>query len=313
MIESNPVGDSKKWNDMKRKNTVLILSALWVVFCLPLTACALGSLKYSAEPIEARVVDAETKQPLEGVIITANWQLEEGTFGGNVQTGQLNVMETTTDKEGRFRFHGWGPLKVEKGHLVNRDPQLILFKSGYEYLRLVNEYSSDRELRLRPVRRSQWNGETIELMPFKMALEVRRKQALEAGEREDRQLRVDCQWLAERQMMTLDECQMASRQEHERRAQNLPFTRTLEEEYIDHFENLNHELDHIATDDPKECNWKKIPKAIRAMNVERKRLEELKIKPHRLSAIDNHLLDSDDYFIKEGGCGSPKEFFGGFQ
>ena len=131
----------------------------------PLAACA-GSLTYSAEPIETKVIDADTKQPLEGVVVTANWQLEEGTFGGNVPAGQLMVMESVTDKEGKFSFPAFGPKRAPKGHLVNRDPQLLLFKSGYEYQRLNNPYSSDREMRLRPVRRSVWNGRVIALKKF---------------------------------------------------------------------------------------------------------------------------------------------------
>lgn len=132
----------------------------------PLAACA-APLTYSAEPIEARVIDADTKQPIEGVVVTANWQLEEGTFGGNVQAGQLMVLEAVTDKDGVFRFPAWGPKKAAKGHLVSDDPQLLLFKSGYEYRRLSNQHSGDRELRLRPVRRSDWNGRVIVLRPFK--------------------------------------------------------------------------------------------------------------------------------------------------
>lgn len=141
---------------------------------LPLAACAMP-LTYSAEPIEAKVIDAETKQPIEGVIVTANWQLEEGTPGGNVSVGQLMVMETITDQDGKFAFPGWGPKTIWKGFFTNEDPQLLLFKSGYEYQRLYNEYNSTRELRTRKVRRSDWNDKTITLKPFKGSPEGRYK------------------------------------------------------------------------------------------------------------------------------------------
>ncbi len=138
---------------------------------LPLAACAMP-LTYSAEPIEARVIDADTQQPLAGVIVTANWQLEKGTPGGNIQVGQLMVMEAVTDKDGKFTFPGWGPKTVWKGFFTNEDPQLLLFKSGYEYQRLYNKYNSTRELRTRKVRRSDWSGKIIELKPFKGTQEV---------------------------------------------------------------------------------------------------------------------------------------------
>lgn len=240
---------------MKRKVHCLC----FVLACLAaLPACA-TPLRYSAEPIEATVIDAETKQPLEGVVVTANWQLEEGTFGGNVQAGQLMVMEAVTDKDGKFRFPSWGPTTVWRGHLVNDDPQLLLFKSGYEYQRLYNHVSMSayREYVLKPVRRSDWNGKTIELKPFKGTVE----------------------------------------------------------EYAKRFENLNYELEHIATGQPEDCHWKKLQKVITEMNREHKSLEEKGINPYTLHSVDKELLRNSDYYAKKGGpsCGSPKEFFRIFQ
>ena len=146
----------------------IVQSLLLLAATLPLAARA-NTLTYSAEPIAAQVIDADTKKPLEGVVVTANWQLEQGTAGGNIQAGQLMVMEAVTDNEGKFSFPAWGPKTTRESFLVNDDPQLLLFKSGYEYRRLNNPYSSDRELRLRPVRRSVWNGRVIALKLFREA------------------------------------------------------------------------------------------------------------------------------------------------
>ncbi|NIR44012.1 MAG: hypothetical protein GWN83_08465, partial [Gemmatimonadetes bacterium] len=66
---------------------VLLAAALSLQACYPIT--------YSAEEIEARVVDAGTKEPLEGVIVTANWQLVGG-WEGHTPKGQMKVMETVT-------------------------------------------------------------------------------------------------------------------------------------------------------------------------------------------------------------------------
>ena len=146
----------------------MIRNTLFVFFLavgIPDPASAgLFSKGYSAEPIEAWVIDAETKQPLEGVIVTANWQLEEGTFGGNVPVGQLMVMEAVTDNNGRFYFPAWGPIKPKKGHLVIRDPQLLIFKSGYKHVGLENEFSQNYNKGA--MRRSDWNGKRIEMKKF---------------------------------------------------------------------------------------------------------------------------------------------------
>jgi hypothetical protein len=80
---------------------LVVTLALWA---LALSACE----RYSADPIEAWVVDASSGAPLEGVIVTANWQ-RTGGFEGSYPKGQMMVMETTTDKKGRFQFSGWGP------------------------------------------------------------------------------------------------------------------------------------------------------------------------------------------------------------
>lgn len=139
--------------------------------------------RYSAEAIEAWVIDAETKKPLEGVIVVAHWQLFYSTVGGRVPAGQLEIMETVTDNNGRFYFPAWGPKKVPKykpqkgdiwiayipflapdGYLDDSDPALLLFKPGYEYAGLQNPTRSHTDHS--PVRRSVWNGKTIQMTKF---------------------------------------------------------------------------------------------------------------------------------------------------
>lgn len=133
---------------------------------LPLTACATGyPSHYSAEAIAAKVIDAETKQPLEGVIVTANWQLLGG-IEGTYPVGQMQLLETLTGPDGVFRFPAWGPLKRPQGHLLNDDPQLLLFKPGYEYRRLSNWLEASWGKLREPLRRSDWNGRTTEMKKF---------------------------------------------------------------------------------------------------------------------------------------------------
>jgi len=135
-----------------------------------LSACAIGDFPvYSAEAIEGWVVDADTKQSLEGVVITADWELQASGYfpGGSPIAGELTVMESVTDKNGRFAFPAWGPIRQFKGHLHNNAPRLIVFKSGYEYRVLSNKPRFTVEEQLEPVRRSEWNGKTIEMKPFK--------------------------------------------------------------------------------------------------------------------------------------------------
>lgn len=207
---------------------------------------------YYARSIEGRVVDAETGQPLKSVIITANWQLERGTFGGNVPAGQIEVKETVTDTDGRFRFPAWGPQITFRGGLVYDDPQLLVFKPGYRFRELRNTLVSDYNTSW--IRNSDWDGKTIELKKFEETIEA----------------------------------------------------------YENQFESFNDNLEHIAAENPEECGWKQIPSTIRAMYQERMRLIALGANPHTLASIDKRLMMNDEYFTKEGNCGSPKAFFGDF-
>lgn len=228
---------------------------LWVLclgFVVTQPACSGPPSHYSAEAIEIQVIDAESKKPLDGVIVTANWQLLGGMEGG-LPLGQMMVMETVTDSSGVFRFPAWGPLRRPQGYLREDDPQLLLFKSGYEYRKLSNPVSS--KINHDSLRRSQWHGKTIELKPFKGTME----------------------------------------------------------EYSNRFQDLNHEVDRIVSDPPKDCNWKQLPLTIRAMSEERKTLEAKGINPDRLFSIDTELLLNNDYFTAKGGpgCGSPRQFLQG--
>ncbi|MGD8642133.1 MAG: hypothetical protein PVG89_15960, partial [Gammaproteobacteria bacterium] len=116
-----------------------------VVFLVSITAtgCASMVLGFSAEPITATVVDADTKQPLKDVIVVAHWQLVEGGFlDSSVPAGELMVMEAVTDAQGKFHFPEWGPKYKFMGRMKNEDPELIIFKPGYEFKALANEWSS---------------------------------------------------------------------------------------------------------------------------------------------------------------------------
>lgn len=142
---------------------------LFVAMLLPLQSCA---FYYTAEPIEAWVVDAETKKPLGGVIVVAHWQLKGGLEGGN-PVGQMMVMETVTDTKGRFYFPGWGPkLRPWYGELKDQSPGMLLFKGGYEYQDLLNHTTNktirgDLEIPLRSI----WDKKTIEMERFEGTME----------------------------------------------------------------------------------------------------------------------------------------------
>jgi len=105
-------------------------ATLACIFAVAVTACG-SERTYTAEPIAARIVDADTGAPVEGVNVVAAWQAKGGLEGGNIM-GYVMVMEDVTDANGEFSFPGWGPKKWGNGAIRDGAPLLILFKPGYE-------------------------------------------------------------------------------------------------------------------------------------------------------------------------------------
>lgn len=103
--------------------------AVLTLSSLILFACAVPRVATAAGPWKAQVVDAETKQPLEGVVVLAMWTRHMRTFGGPSQE-YYDSEEVLTDREGRFTitarsFFSLNPLVFFRG------PGFLIFKPGY--------------------------------------------------------------------------------------------------------------------------------------------------------------------------------------
>ena len=147
--------------------------ALWFLFgvtlALSVPACSDAPSAYSSEAISSKVIDSDTKKPLEGVVVVAHWELEVGGPAGVRPIGQLKVMETVTDTEGKFQFPAWGPLRRQQGVLTDKDPRILLFKAGYEYRvlqRPLNSKWSAESWKI-SLRRTDWVPRVVELRSFK--------------------------------------------------------------------------------------------------------------------------------------------------
>ena len=142
--------------------TLLFKVLLVTSLAVAMHACA--DPYYTAAPIEAWVVDAETGAPIEGAVVTANWQLVAFGFDtGGRKAGQLEVMETVTDKNGRFYFPGFTKMNLSGNALREEDPQILIFKSGYRYMRVVNNYPIGKEESQGPNRKSPIIGQKIKM------------------------------------------------------------------------------------------------------------------------------------------------------
>lgn len=139
--------------------------AIWVVSCtllgLALAQCAWAPPLYWGKTIRGRVVDRKTGQPIDGAVVIADWKLYGGGVGHGGHRDSLFVQDTATGADGRFELPAWGPVRRPSYRILDRAPWLIVFKSGYVHRALWNERKSNGF-----VRRSEWDGKTVELSKF---------------------------------------------------------------------------------------------------------------------------------------------------
>ena len=116
---------------LRARFAVLSLALGVASFGLASSVAALPTA-YSAAEIHGWVVDAETKKPLEGVHVVAQWILQTGIIHGE-HVVRLQILEAVTDMVGHYTLPAWGPKapppfsRLEWGF----DPILGFFKPGY--------------------------------------------------------------------------------------------------------------------------------------------------------------------------------------
>ena len=105
----------------------IIVVFLLALVCIPLSACA-GTRVYTG-PWSGQVIDAESKQPIEGAAVVAIWYKYYATPAGDVGN-YLDTAETITDKEGKFLLPSKKFLNVP---LLRESsaPDFYIFKPGY--------------------------------------------------------------------------------------------------------------------------------------------------------------------------------------
>ncbi len=82
---------------------------LLLLLAMVLPSCVFAPPLYWGEVIQARVIDADTGQPVDGAAVVADWKLYGGGIGHGGHHRPLFVEETVTDANGEFTFGKWGP------------------------------------------------------------------------------------------------------------------------------------------------------------------------------------------------------------
>lgn len=149
---------------------------------LAFTAICIGACNgppyYTSEPFDVRVVDAGTGQPIEGAFVFAWWPLYKWSFDAPRTGSLLKVLETVTDRDGRFHIEGFTRPNLTFERLRAEDPGLIVYKPGYFFGVFFSAYTLDELEHLGATRKSKLAGKTVGLKRFDGDNERMRNQLL---------------------------------------------------------------------------------------------------------------------------------------
>ncbi len=115
-------------------------------------------------PYKGRIIDADTRQPIEGVVVLGVWY-KEYAIGATGGSEFYDAEETVTDKNGDFKIKGKGLLLFSFVGPVD----LTIFKAGYKYVRGGWEHGIGYFDDIR------WNGKTGIIPLKKLTMEERKK------------------------------------------------------------------------------------------------------------------------------------------
>ena len=145
-----------------------ILKLLLAVGMLICTGCsAICSID---GPYKGKVIDAETKQPLEGVVVLGVWYKVYPNVAGSTNKFYDSV-ELLTDKNGEFKITGQGLLLFS----FLGEMSVLIYKAEYEMLGggPWSEYKT-----LTGGKNVQWSGDNAVISLSKLSHEQRKKRVL---------------------------------------------------------------------------------------------------------------------------------------
>ena len=112
---------------------IILTTVLWFAY----STTAYAWLYYSKPEFRGKVIDAQTKTPIEGAVVVVIYMKHEFISGpGGGSTVPMNAKETLTDKNGDFYFPAYrtmsSPLTLEDR------AEFIFFKPGYKAIDDLN-------------------------------------------------------------------------------------------------------------------------------------------------------------------------------
>ena len=104
------------------------------IFIVSLTILIIGvffaTIAYAAGPWKGKVIDAETKKPIEGAVVLAVWDRNYRTPTGG-SSYFYEAKEVLTDKDGRFEIPSYITINLLPLISYIEGPTFTIFKPGY--------------------------------------------------------------------------------------------------------------------------------------------------------------------------------------
>jgi hypothetical protein len=138
-----------------------------------MTSCAFfpKSLVYYKSPaVSARIVDADTDEPIEGATVQVRWSALRHYFPEGIDSTNIHIATAETDTNGIFTTPAWGSVAVAREwHYYEFDPMVSFSKPGYGSSYRDNhnnqEFVTTTAMPFIPVKLElpSWAGEELEL------------------------------------------------------------------------------------------------------------------------------------------------------
>lgn len=112
-----------------RKLLMKLLLIISTVGCFVFAAYVALSCAASSS-YNGRVIDQETKRPIEGAAVVAVWRQESGVLVPHPIESVFSVEETLTDSDGKFSFIERFSKPLNPTVFIN-EPRFTIFKPGY--------------------------------------------------------------------------------------------------------------------------------------------------------------------------------------
>lgn len=109
---------------------IFILSLMVFIMTFTCSSSYAGWLIYHKPAFSGKIIDAETKEPIEGAVVVAIYQKEPIISGpGGGSSSIINIKEILTDKNGEFHISPY--LTIIQPLSIEDRVEFIIYKPGY--------------------------------------------------------------------------------------------------------------------------------------------------------------------------------------